>query len=873
MPTNSEMVATYNREPSEPAIGYPDLETRLADRLSQLVAATPETVDAEIVEAQRDLCRLLGMDRSAIWQGTAQAPDTLGLVYLCTLDEIPPVPQGVTTNGAFPWITRQLLAGKTVAIPDVSALPEEASVDRDSLLYYLDKSTLAIPFADRPGLMRGAISFAATTRHESWPDSVLAQCRLIAQVISSVLSRKRAQQELQMESRLRALLVEIATAYIDMPLEGIAQEIEVSLGKMTDFVEADRGYLFDYDFDKNLVTSTHEWCSEGVTPQIGKNQALPLASVPDRTVASHRRGEPIHEREVERLPVGKLREWSERAGTRSRLTVPLMSDGVCLGFVGFSWNRPHDAHTAGELQLLTVFAHVLVGVRRRQQADQDIALLKHSIDVHPDAAYWLDASGRFIHINEVGCRALGYAPGELLGKSVEVVAPKATPERMQQIWALLREQGAYRAESVHRRKDGSELPVEIISSYIRFGGREYNCGFAHDITERKRAEEEQRQTQLRLNQAQKMEAIGTLAGGIAHDFNNILGAMIGYTDLALMDLPEGSPAQSMLENVQRGGARAVDLVRQILTFSRQTKHERKALQPALVVKEALKLLRASLPATIAVDSRCESAAWVLADAGQIHQIVMNLCTNAGLAMKDHGGTLEVHLREHEMDAGLLDRYPELAPGRYVCLTVKDTGCGIPLEILGRIFEPFFTTRPADQGTGLGLSVVHGIVKTWGGAIGVDSEVGIGTTFEVLLPICEATAKPESERTQHERGHERVLFIDDEVALTEVASKGLTRFGYSVVAFNDPAQALAAFRASPKDFDIVITDMTMPGLTGELVAAEVRRLRPEIPVVLVSGFSDRLTAEQALAAGFDGFVDKPLRPTTLAQLIRRLCDRR
>ena len=284
----------------------------------------------------------------------------------------------------------------------------------------------------------------------------------------------------------------------------------------------------------------------------------------------------------------------------------------------------------------------------------------------------------------------------------------------------------------------------------------------------------------------------------------------------------------------------------------------------------MKLIRATLPSTIAVKERCESSAWILADAGQAHQIVMNLCTNAGLAMRESGGVLEVRLDDLENSDAVMSKHPQLAQGSYVCLTVKDTGCGIPPENLARIFEPFFTTRPAGQGTGLGLSVVHGIVESWGGAIGVSSEVGKGTTFEVYLPASAATATVESEPTLAHRGSERVLFVDDESDLTEVARRGLSRFGYEVTVFNDPRRALEAFRARPGDFDIVVTDMTMPGITGDVLATEVRRLRPEIPVVLVSGFSDRFTAEQAKTAGFDGFVDKPLRPTSLAQLIRKLC---
>lgn len=482
--------------------------------------------------------------------------------------------------------------------------------------------------------------------------------------------------------------------------------------------------------------------------------------------------------------------------------------------------------------------------------------------------------GRFLAVNKHFRDVFGYTEAELVGHTAGELGIWANPEdRAHVVSMLAKGQAVYAYECPVRRKDGSLRWVAYSGDLVVLGGVEYLLSGAIDITERKRAQEAELEIRNRLNQAQKMEAIGTLAGGIAHDFNNILGAIIGYTDLALTELPEASPVRELLENVALGGARAVDLARQILAFSRQIPLDRKPIQPVLAVKEALKLLRASLPATIAVRERLESSSWVLADAGQVHQIVMNLCANAGLAMRESGGELDVRLHELDSDAASLAKHKDVHPGRYVCLTVSDTGCGIPPDNLGRIFDPFFTTRPVGEGTGLGLSVVHGIVAGWGGSVYVASEVGRGTTFEILLPVCDAPAKVESEPNAPSAGSERVLVVDDEIDLTDVASRGLRRLGYDVVVFNDPAKAIEAFRARPKDFDIVVTDMTMPRITGDVLAAEVRRIRPEIPVAVVSGFSDRFTAEKARVASFDGFVDKPLRPTALAQLVRRLCDQR
>jgi PAS domain S-box-containing protein len=353
---------------------------------------------------------------------------------------------------------------------------------------------------------------------------------------------------------------------------------------------------------------------------------------------------------------------------------------------------------------------------------------------------------RVLDCNPAAATIYGFAsPREAIDKTVrDVSAPvqyDGTPSSEKARTAI--ERALAEGESVfewrHRRPDGTVWDAEVHLMSFRSTERQLLQFTLQDVSERKRIEKETAALQARLEQAQRLEALGTLAGGIAHDFNNILGAIIGNTEIALMEVPETGPLRTAVKNVELAAQRATALVRQILSFSRQTPHDKKLVQPFLIVKEVLTLIRATLPSTIAIEERHESSDWVLADPAQVHQIIMNLCTNAGLAMRANGGTLEVGVHDCELDATMHAVHPDLARGRYVRISVRDTGCGIDPAIMGRIFEPFFTTRPHGEGTGLGLSMVHGIVKSTGGAIDVESEVGRGTRFTVVLPVCEAPA--------------------------------------------------------------------------------------------------------------------------------------
>jgi nitrogen-specific signal transduction histidine kinase/ActR/RegA family two-component response regulator len=374
----------------------------------------------------------------------------------------------------------------------------------------------------------------------------------------------------------------------------------------------------------------------------------------------------------------------------------------------------------------------------------------------------------------------------------------------------------------------------------------------------------------RARQAQKMEAIGTLAGGIAHDFNNILAAIIGYTELALLDQDEDGPVRRHLGEVMRAADRAQDLISQVMTFSRQSKKDVRPVQPVTIVKEVVRLLRAILPATIELRHDLRSSAFTMADPTQIHQVAMNLCTNAFHAMRKEGGVLTVLLEDVSLDDAFAAAHPGITPGDYVMLKVIDTGQGIAAEIRDQIFDPFFTTKGPGEGTGMGLSLIRGILEDCGGHIVLESTPGEGADFTVYLPARETDAEVRQaigDISPSPPRKERILFVDDEETLRRVMEQMLVRMGYRVTTAMGGEEALSIFRKDLHAFDLLITDMTMPQMTGTELAEQVLALRPHMPVILLTGYSEDIDAEKAGALGIKGFLHKPVHFQKLDQLIR------
>lgn len=428
---------------------------------------------------------------------------------------------------------------------------------------------------------------------------------------------------------------------------------------------------------------------------------------------------------------------------------------------------------------------------------------------------------------------------------------------------------------VSLRRGGGEEALEILVStaLIDPGGAGRVLVSIADITERRRAQQERERLEGQLREAQRLEAIGTLAGGIAHDFNNILAPILGYTEMALGELAKGDSTRDLLEQVLKAANRAKDLVQQILAFSRHEKE--KPLVPmnvGLIAKEALKLLRAMLPSTIEIRQHIESGVAVV-DATQIHQVIVNLCTNAAHAM-DERGLMNVSLKRVALDEEDLEGLDvlDLQPGLYLKLSVADSGHGMDDETIARIFDPYFTTKTVGKGTGLGLSVVHGIVQRHGGKIVVRSTPGRGSVFDVYLPADEGEPeRPLAVLESLPGGSERILLVDDEEMIAGMAARMLRRLGYEVTAQTDARAALECFRANPQAFDLILSDYTMPGMTGIDLAEAVLRDRPGMPIIVCTGHSEALTKEIARAAGVSDLALKPLARRELAEMVRRVLD--
>ncbi len=528
------------------------------------------------------------------------------------------------------------------------------------------------------------------------------------------------------------------------------------------------------------------------------------------------------------------------------------------------------------------FAAVFLDITARKRAEEELQkqhdLLTQLVGTSPVGITFVDASGKIIFANTQAEEILGLSKTDITRLEYNAPAWRITDldgkpfpmENLPFMQVLKTRKPVKDIQHAIEWPDGRRILLSINGTPLISATKEFSGMVAtfEDITERKKLEAERLKLEERLQQSYKMEAIGSLAGGIAHDFNNILSSVFGFAELAKMKLEDRANIENELDEILKAGIRARDLVKQILTFSRQAGIKREPMVVAPLIKETLKFIRASLPVTIEIRQEFPvSGSMIIADPTQIHQVIMNLCTNAAHAMKERGGMLDVRLAEVELDDEVEVDFKGLKRGRYLRLSVTDTGSGIPKEIIKRIFDPFFTTKERGEGTGMGLSVVHGIVKEMGGAISVYSDPGIGTTFNIILPLYKGEAVENKALDKlMKTGSGRILFVDDEEGVITSGRGILEQLGYEITSTTSPMEALELFTSDPGAFDLVLTDLTMPRMTGLELSERLQEIRPDIPIVLCTGFSLGISPERIRDAGIREMVMKPMVASELSEAV-------
>jgi len=510
-----------------------------------------------------------------------------------------------------------------------------------------------------------------------------------------------------------------------------------------------------------------------------------------------------------------------------------------------------------------------IDITDQKNAEKELLLLAAAIEQAAEEVVITDPEGLIQYVNPAFENVSGFSRSEALGSNPRILKSGVQDETFyQELWGEITAGRTWRGRFVNKRADGTLFTEDAAISPV-YDESGTNMGYVSvkkDITEQLKFEERQRQSQ-------RMESIATLAGGIAHDFNNILAAIIGSNDIAMLYCKDNPKLETNLKRIESAGLRAKELVQQILTFGRPEREEFIIMQPALVVKEALKLLRASIPATIEIHSNILSHKTIKADPTQIHQVVMNLCTNAFHAMRETGGVLGVELVDVQVSDGSMIPGLNLAPGSYLRFEVSDTGYGMSKETQEKIFMPYFTTKVSGDGTGLGLAVVHGIIENCGGTISVYSEIDEGTVFRVYLPAIYGGLSDNCEVADSltsPRGHgEMILVVDDEKHMVEIYEEALKEYGYRVAVFQNGNDAYEAFKEAPEEFNLLLSDMAMPGMHGKDLVKRVLALRPDLPVIINTGFSALLGKDEALALGIAEYLQKPVSLSVILRTIHHL----
>jgi len=695
-------------------------------------------------------------------------------------------------------------------------------------------------------------------------------------IMRDITARKRAEEALRFQLSFQKLVADLSADFVTTSRERTDLAVNHALALCAEFFQADRSYVFLFADYRHTMSNTHEYCAEGISSQREAIQDVPLSAFPwfSRKILMQ---EVVHVPTLAILPPEAVAEKTEfaRQEIKSLLCLPLVGDGRLLGFLGLDAVKKNMIWSNDQIALLAVVADIIaVALARAQtelQLEQNTTRLENAQRIAHIGNWDWDILNKTLVWSDEIYRIFGVAPQEFAASYeafLGYVHPDDRPMVEQAVQEALDGNRPYDIEHRLRRPCGGLRWVREQAEIIRdeAGQPLRMSGTVQDITERKSLEEQ-------IIQARKLEAVGVLAGGIAHDFNNILTPIMMHTQMVLIDTPAGTSAHHSLEQVQKAAERARDLVRQILDFSRKGKYEPQPLKMGPVIKEGLKFLRSTVPLHIELESKIFTGRdLVRADPTQMLQVIMNLTINAAQAMHEKGGKILITLDAQDEEGWLPP--PGLPLGKkYLKMVVSDTGVGIPPEILPRIFEPYFTTKGKGEGTGMGLAVVHGLVEKHGGAITVKSEPGKGTDFEIFLPVVAGEAATLLDYSQPlPGGWERILLVDDDPAVAAAVAPALSRLGYRLTTKTDSLDALAAFRADPSRFDLVITDQAMPGINGSAMAEEMLRLRPELPVILCTGFSGKIDEETVKNLGIAALVAKPFGMEEIVPVIRKALDK-
>ena len=734
-------------------------------------------------------------------------------------------------------------------------------------------------FLSIPSWITTFLIYATLVTSISFYVEFLSKKQLIQRMETQSDSAERLMEQINISYNNALLIQEVGQTISNvMEIDALLAHIMETLEKRLDF---DRGAIMLSSPDKaRLVYTAGYGYSVEYREYLKKvefNLNKPVARAPFSIAFKNQKPILIDDvRNIEQNLSPKSLEFARNMGSNSFICAPIVYKGESLGVLIVDNIHSKRHLSQSDMSLLIGVANQIaisinnaISYQKIRESEERFRSLSESA---PDIIFTIDENASITYVNPAWEKLLAHSKSEILGRSFIDFAKGDYTElylaTFKRVWEY---------KEVVSNFEGSLLNKNGGEKFFSF-----NCapntdatGLVTGIVAILKDITEQRNLEAQLRQAQKMEAIGTLAGGIAHDFNNILGAVMGYTEMAMADISPKHHTYQYLDQVFKSSTRAKDLVRQILTFSRQTEQEFKPVKIVPIVKETTKLLRASLPATIEIklDISVQNDT-ILADPTQVHQILMNLCTNAGHAMQAHGGVLEVALRSAETIPTAAVNADKAKPGPYLELVVRDTGYGMDQVTLSRIFDPFFTTKKPGEGTGMGLSVVHGIVKSHGGSILVESRPNQGSTFHVYFPLAaEEDAPQEMEDTSPIIGGlESILFVDDESPLVQLGKDMLERLGYDVAGRTNGLEAFNLFKSQPERFDLVITDLTMPNMTGMELAKEILRIRPDIPVIICTGFSESLSLERARRLGICDIILKPIVTRKIAGVIRRELDK-